>query len=33
MGENTQRFLKIVGFMTACFLLATLLVHFLGCND
>jgi hypothetical protein len=33
MGENTQRFLKVVGIMTAIFLIITFLVKVLGCND
>jgi len=33
MGENTKRFLKVVGAMTTIFLILTLLVKFLGCND
>jgi hypothetical protein len=33
MSENTQRFLKVVGGMTAAFLILTLLVKVLGCND
>lgn len=33
MGENTQRFLKWVGGMTAAFLILTFLVKILGCND
>jgi hypothetical protein len=33
MGENTKRFLKVVGTMTAIFLILTFLVKVLGCND
>jgi len=33
MSENTQRFLKVVGGMLTGFLILTLLVKVLGCND